>query len=135
MCLIGLSFLLMKRGYCSRPWTILTHMFIHRSIWQVFANMLWLWCFGFIMQELTGNKKIIPVYLYGALAGAIAFFVAYHLVPGLDPHQPYATYMGASSGLMAVAISTTLVSPEYRIFPLLRGGIPLWALDRSLYYH
>ena len=43
----------------SRPWTIITHMFVHTGIWQVLANMLWLWCFGYIMQDLTGNKKII----------------------------------------------------------------------------
>src|SRR6185437_10924033 len=57
----------------SRPWTLLTYMFSHTSdhIMEVISNMLWLWAFGFIMQELTGNKKIIPVYIYGGLAGAI----------------------------------------------------------------
>ena len=44
----------------SRPWTLITHMFVHTSVWQVFANMLWLWSFGYIMQDLTGNKKIFP---------------------------------------------------------------------------
>jgi membrane associated rhomboid family serine protease len=27
----------------TRPWTIITHMFIHTNTWKVFANMLWLW--------------------------------------------------------------------------------------------
>ena len=112
----------------NRPWTILTHMFVHISVWQVFANMLWLWCFGFIMQELTGNKKIIPVFVYGSLAGAIAFVLSYNLLPGLQAKLPFATSMGASAGVMAVAVSTTMVSPDYRIFPMLRGGIPLWVL-------
>ncbi len=40
----------------TRPWTIITQMFVHTSIWEVFAYMLWLWCFGYIMQDLTGNK-------------------------------------------------------------------------------
>ena len=65
----------------SQPWSLLTHMFIHVSIWQVFANMLWLWCFGYIMQDLTGNKKIVPVFIYGALAGAAAFILSYNLIP------------------------------------------------------
>jgi hypothetical protein len=29
---------------------------------------------------------------------------------------------------MAVAVSTTMVAPDYRIFPMLNGGIPLWVL-------
>lgn len=27
---------------------------------------------------------------------------------------------------MAVAVATTTVSPDYRIFPMINGGIPLW---------
>lgn len=112
----------------TRPWTILTHMFVHVSIWQVFANMLWLWCFGYILQDLTGNRKIVPVFIYGALAGAAAFVLAYNLIPGLQAQAPLAAAMGASAGVMALAIATTLVSPDYRIFPMLNGGIPLWIL-------
>ena len=111
-----------------QPWTIITHMFVHTGFWQVLANMLWLWSFGYIMQELTGNKKIIPVFIYGALAGAIAFILSYNLLPGLKAQLPYATAMGASAGLMAIAIATTMVAPGYRIFPMINGGIPLWIL-------
>jgi membrane associated rhomboid family serine protease len=57
----------------SKPWTIITHMFVHDNVWKVFANMLWLWCFGYIMQDMAENKKIIPVFIYGSLGGAIAF--------------------------------------------------------------
>jgi len=110
------------------PWAIITHMFVHIGFWQVLANMLWLWSFGYIMQELTGNKKIIPVFIYGALAGAIAFILSYNLLPGLKAQLPYATAMGASAGVMAIAIATTMVAPGYRIFPMINGGIPLWIL-------
>jgi len=115
-----------------QPWAILTHMFIHVSIWQVFANMLWLWSFGYIMQDLTGNKKLIPVFLYGALAGAVGFVLAYNLIPSLQPGLPFAATLGASAGVMAIAIAVTIVSPSYRIFPMLAGGIPLWVLT-SIY--
>ncbi len=112
----------------TRPWTLLTHMFVHDNIWKVFTNMLWLWCFGFIMQDLTGNKKIIPVFIYGALGGAVAFFLAYNLLPPLQGFKATASLMGASAGVMAVAVSTTLVSPGYRLFPMIGGGLPLWIL-------
>jgi hypothetical protein len=84
------------------------------------------------MQDLTGNKKLIPIFLYGALGGALAFVLSYNLVPALQSELPYATAMGASAGVMAVAISTTILSPGYRIFPMLAGGLPLWVLT-SIY--
>lgn len=112
----------------SRPWTIITHMFVHINVWVVFSNMLWLWCFGYIMQDLAGNSKIIPLFIYGALAGAVAFIAAYNLIPSLQSQLPYAEAMGASAGVMSVAVATTMLSPGYRLFPMIRGGIPLWVL-------
>jgi len=112
----------------SQPWCLITYMFVHVGFWQVIANMLWLWCFGYIMQDLTGNKKIIPVFIYGSLAGAFAFILAFNLLPSLRPQIPYATAMGASAGVMGVAISTTMVAPGYRLFPMIYRGIPLWVL-------
>jgi membrane associated rhomboid family serine protease len=112
----------------SRPWTIITHMFVHDNVWKVFTNMLWLWCFGYIMQDSAGTKKIIPVFVYGALGGALAFVLAYNLLPSLQAQMPFAHAMGASAGVMAIAIATTMVSPGYRLFPMIGGGIPLWGL-------
>ena len=36
--------------------------------------------------------------------------------------------LGGSAAVMAVAVATTTLAPEYRIFPLINGGIPLWVL-------
>ena len=112
----------------SKPWTLITHMFVHDNVWKVFANMLWLWCFGYIMQDMTGNKKIVPVFIYGGLGGALAFILAYNFLPSLHAQLPFAHALGASAGVMAVAIATTMISPGYKIFPMISGGIPVWVL-------
>ncbi len=114
--------------FLSKPWTLITHMFVHDNVWRVFTNMLWLWCFGYILQDLTGNKKIIPIFVYGAFGGAIAFMLAYNFIPSLQEQLPFAALSGAYAGVMAVAVATTMLSPGYRIFPLIGGGLPLWVL-------
>ena len=115
-------------AFLSRPWTIITHFFVHDNFWQVLSNMLWLWCFGYILQDMTGNRKLAPVFIYGALAGALAFMLALHTIPHLRAALPVAVVSGASAGVMALAIVTTLISPNYKLFPLIGGGLPLWAL-------
>ncbi|WP_262919255.1 rhomboid family intramembrane serine protease [Niabella hibiscisoli] len=45
-----------------KPWTVLTYSFVHTNIWQLFASMIWLWSFGYILVDLTGFKKIVPVF-------------------------------------------------------------------------
>jgi membrane associated rhomboid family serine protease len=112
----------------AKPWTILTHMFTHDRVWHLLGNMLWLWAFGYIFLDLTGNRKIVPLYIYGALAGALAFVVAYNFFPGLKEGLPDTTALGASAGIMAIAAGVTTIAPGYRIFPMLFGGIPIWVL-------
>ena len=111
-----------------RPWTILTYMFSHTGVMHILSNMLWLWAFGFILQELTGNKKLIPIYIYGGLAGALAFIMANYLIPPLYPFIGSASLMGANAATMAVAVATTTLAPQYRFFKNLNGGIPIWVL-------
>lgn len=110
----------------TRPWTIVTHMFTHESVWHILGNMLWLWTFGYILQDLTGNRKIIPVFLYGAFAGAVAFILAYNFLPALKEFRTVQVALGASAGVMGIAAAVTTLSPGYRIFPMLNGGIPIW---------
>lgn len=111
-----------------RPWTILTFMFSHTGVIHILSNMIWLWAFGFILQELTGNKKLIPIYIYGGLAGAFAFILANYLIPQLRPSISNASLLGANASTMAVAVATTMLAPNYRFFRNLNGGIPIWVL-------
>lgn len=115
-----------------RPWTILTYMFTHVGIISILSNMIWLWAFGFILQELTGNKKLIPIYIYGGVAGAVVFIASYYLIPSLRPFTPNATLIGANAATMGVAVATTALAPNYRFFRNLNGGIPIWVL--TLFY-
>lgn len=114
------------REFVQKPWTIISHMFYHEEIWHIISNMLWLWGFGHIMQDLTGNRKIVPVFIYGGIAGGIAFLIFFNLIPEFRNHSGVA--LGASAGIMAIAVAATTISPGYRIFPMLNGGIPLWVL-------
>lgn len=112
----------------SRPWTIFSYMFVHKGVFHMIGNLLWLWAFGYILQDLAGNRKLIPVFLYGGVGGAIFYIISYYIIPRLQPGLPEATLLGSNCSVMAVAIATTTVSPDYRLFPMINGGIPLWIL-------
>ena len=111
-----------------RPWTLFTYMFTHTGVIHILSNMLWLWAFGYILQELTGNKKLIPIYIYGGLAGALVFIIANYAIPPLRPFVSTASLLGGNAATMALATATTLLAPDYRFFRNLNGGIPIWVL-------
>ncbi|GAC1585046.1 MAG: rhomboid family intramembrane serine protease [Ginsengibacter sp.] len=111
-----------------RPWTIFSFSFTHTSVIMLISNMLWLWVFGSIFQLIAGNKKLIPLYIFGGVAGAIGFIAAIYLIPNLRPSAAFAELEGANAAILAVAVATTALTPEYRFFRMLNGGIPIWVL-------
>lgn len=112
----------------SRPWTVLSYAFVHTSIWQLFASLIWLWCFGYILVDLTGFKKIVPVFLYGTVIGAAAFLAAQSLMPSAYGGESQ-YFLGAGAAVLAVCAAATTVSPNYKILPMLGGGFSLWILS------
>jgi len=114
--------------FTERPWTIISAMFTQLSPILLLSNLFWLWTFGYILQDLTGNRKLFPLYIYGGLVGAIVFLLAYNLIPQLGANLGKVAFYGAGSSIVAIAIASTVISPGYRLFPMIGGGIPLWII-------
>ena len=111
-----------------RPWTAFTYMFADSELFRFVSNIFWLWSFGYILQDLTGNRKLIPIYLFGGLTGAGLFVVSHYIFPAMHIPAGSDVLAGANCAIVAIAVATTAVSPDYRIFPMINGGIPLWIL-------
>lgn len=117
--------------FITQPWSLLTYMFSDSgqsglAIIHFASNMIWLWGFGRLFQQIAGNENLIPVYLYGGLLGGIVYMVAYSVLPALPAHS--GLMLGANTGVMAVAMAVTATLPQHRFFQQLGGGIPLWVL-------
>jgi hypothetical protein len=103
-------------------------MFSDVELFRAFSNMLWLSVFGAVLQNLTGNKKLIPVYLYGGFAGAVFFITAAYLIPANRVNINLPGLLGANASVMAIAVAATTIAPNYRFFKDIRGGVPIWIL-------
>lgn len=112
----------------NKPWTLLTYMFSDTALLRLLSNMLWLWGFGYILQDITGNRKLIPIYIYGGLTGGLFFILSHSLFPFLQTLQAQASLLGASAAVTAVAVAATTLAPNYRFFRNLGNGIPIWVL-------
>ena len=111
-----------------RPWTLVTSLFTHISVWQVFTNMVWLWCFGTFMQHLAGHQRILPLYLFGGVVGNLFYVLSMQFIPSFHVLNGTEYWLGAAGSIMAIAVGVTAIAPRYRIFPLLAGGISLWII-------
>jgi len=109
------------------PWTLLTYMFAHESVFHVVSSLLWLWAFGYILQDLSGNRHLFPLFLYGGIIGGIVFLISSNAIHNFA-NGPLTLILGSGASVMAIAVATTTLAPNFRIFPMINGGIPLWVV-------
>ncbi len=117
-----------------RPWTLITFMFAQGGtepfsvLIAMVGSMLWLWAFGYILQDLLGNRYVFPIYIYGSIIGALFFLMASNFFPFFNQYKDGLFLFSAQYGTTAIAIAVTTVSPAYRIFRNIGKGIPVWVL-------
>ncbi len=109
----------------TRPWSVVTYMFVHLDLWHFLFNMLWLYWFGGLFLQFFSTKHLRGVYLLGGLLGALFFIGAYNLFPYFRPLADYSCLLGASAAVLAVACAVAYREPEYRVNLLLLGTIRL----------
>lgn len=110
----------------TRPWTVLTMPFTELKLLMLVSNLIWLWTFGFLVQDLIGDDKLFPAYLYSALVGGLGFVLTAQV--GFPELVDSMYFNGPVCGIVGLSIVATTVSPRYRFFPMIGGGIPLWII-------
>lgn len=98
-----------------RPWTLLSYNFLHQGPWHILWNMLFLFWFGRIFQDLLGARRVLPVYMYGGIAGGLLSLLLLNLAPGLMPADSGMprVLLGASASVTAVMIAAATIAPDY----------------------
>ena len=108
-----------------RPWTLITYMFLHKDIWHILFNMLWLYWFGTIFLQYLDQRKLVAVYLLGGISGAVLYIASFNIFPAFTGLVSESVAIGASASVMAVVIAIAAYVPDYTINLFLLGRIKL----------
>ena len=110
-------------GFLLRPWTLITYFFTHENFFHILFNMLFLYWFGRIIQDLLGNQKLINLYVLGGIFGGLFYILIYNLVPYYHDRVNQSILLGASAGVFAVVVGAATYSPNYSLFLLFFGPV------------
>lgn len=106
-----------------RPWTILTHMFVHDGFLHILFNMMWLYFGGSLFLTFHDSKKLLSTYLLGGLSGAFLFVLAMNTLPVFQNTISFAT--GASAAVLAIVVAVATTAPNYVVRLVLIGAVKL----------
>ena len=106
--------------------SVLYSMFLHEGIFHIASNLLILWVFGRVIEDMLGHFTYLFVYLAGGIVATLTFvYTHYHSVtPAL----------GASGAIAAVMGVAVVLNPNAKLLTLLQTSgtqvayMPAWSV-------
>jgi membrane associated rhomboid family serine protease len=99
----------------SRPWTVVTYMFLHGGITHILFNMLGLFFFGPRVESRLGPNRFVTLYFVSGISGALFSLI----------FARYAGVIGASAAVFGVMLAFAMFWPRERIY--IWGVLPVEA--------
>ena len=109
----------------SKPWSLVTYMFIHDNFIHLLFNMIWLHFGGKLFLQYLNQKQLINIYLLGGVSGGILFIMAFNYFPAFTLYSQNAQAIGASASVLAVVCALATYTPNYSIQIPLIGYVKL----------
>lgn len=113
-----------------QPYQLVTHMFMHGSLWHLLFNMLALWMFGSLMEKMWGPKRFLTFYLICGVVAGLAqmgsyMYTYWQIDQAVLPVEQMDMYMkvlrnnatvGASGAIMGVLAAYGYTFPNTQLF-------------------
>lgn len=113
------------RGVASRPWSVVTYLFIHNSGWHLLVNMALLWLFGKLLQTELGGPSLLRLFFTGGILSGLCYPLLFSFLDLLHVAVLRLPLAGASGGIMAVIMGIACYNPHERL-RLFSRSIPLF---------
>jgi uncharacterized protein len=96
----------------TRPWTLVTYIFLHSSFLHLFVNMLVLYFFGTALEERVGNRQLLEIFFTAGILSAIGYTFLSQPIFNISP----GSMIGASGAIYGVFAALTMLEPDTRVF-------------------
>jgi membrane associated rhomboid family serine protease len=90
----------------TRPWGIVTYMFVHGDFWHILLNMLVLFFFGPPLEAMWGGREFTKFYFLCGLGGVVLSFLL----------APQAGLIGSSAAMYGLMLAFAMNWPTTPIY-------------------
>lgn len=109
----------------SKPWSLISYMFLHINFFHILFNMIVLYIGGRLFIDFIGKERLIGTYLIGGLAGALVYIFSFNVFPIFHDVLDVSLAMGASASVLAIFIAIATYMPNFKIPLIFFGPVSL----------
>ncbi|MFA5327129.1 MAG: rhomboid family intramembrane serine protease [Prolixibacteraceae bacterium] len=107
----------------TRPWTLITYMFLHFEFLHILFNLLWLYWMGQIFLSYFNQEKLIAIYLLGGITGGLFYVAGFNLFPVFSGIIADSRLLGASASVVAIVAALAIHVPNHTINLMFIGPV------------
>lgn len=109
----------------TRPWTLITYMFLHFDFLHILFNVLWLFWMGRIFLDYFSQSKLVMLYVLGGIAGGLCYVAGFNSFPVFSRIVADSRLLGASASVIAIVTALAVSAPNHRIHLMFIGEVKL----------
>ena len=97
-------------SFLTRPWTLVTYIFLHTGLWHLFFNMFVLFFLGTTLEKVVGKKQFLGIFFASGILSAIGYSFLSQPIFNISPGP----MIGASGAIYGVFAALTMLEPDLR---------------------
>ncbi|KAB2815332.1 MAG: rhomboid family intramembrane serine protease [Paludibacter sp.] len=109
----------------SRPWTLITYMFLHFDFLHILFNLLWLYWMGQIFLNYFNQGKLVTIYLLGGISGGLFYVAGYNSFPVFSQIVVDSRLLGASASVIAIVTALAVHAPNHILHLMFIGPVKM----------
>ncbi|HNX54797.1 MAG TPA: rhomboid family intramembrane serine protease [Prolixibacteraceae bacterium] len=109
----------------SRPWTLVTYMFLHFDFLHILFNLLWLFWMGQIFMQYFDQQKLVVIYLLGGIIGGLVYIAGFNYFPVFQEVVTDSRLLGASASIIAIVLVLAVYAPNHPVNIVLVGEVKM----------
>ncbi len=96
----------------TRPWTLITYIFLHASLFHLFFNMLVLFFLGNTLEKIIGERQFLEIFFASGILSALGHSLLSQPIFDITP----GSMIGASGAIYGVFAALTMLEPNLRVY-------------------
>lgn len=109
----------------SRPWTLLTYMFLHFDFLHILFNLLWLFWMGQIFLTYFQPQKLVTIYILGGIVGGLVYVGGFNSFPVFADVVADSKLLGASASIIAIVMVLAVFAPNHVLNLMFIGEVKM----------
>ena len=109
----------------TRPWTLVTYMFLHFDFLHILFNLLWLYWMGQIFLLYFDKGKLIATYFLGGITGGLFYVLGYNYFGVFSDTLLNSRLLGASASVIAIVTALAMRAPNHSIQLMFIGAVKM----------